>query len=203
MVILFIPNPVFSERIFWNLTSEELKEVRRVENYLNQIKTMKSDFTQINPDGSSAHGTLYIQRPGFLRFEYEPPEPYLIVANGMWLIFVDRELQHASHLPLKQTLAWFLIRDPLSLTEGVKITQFNRGFGTIRIKFVETDKPENGSVTLAFSDRPLQLKGWSVTDQQQQDTQIAIDGPEFGLTLDRELFRFVAPPEWTNNIQDR
>ena len=188
-------------QIIWNLTSDESADIRRIEDYLNGITTMRAKFTQINPDGTSAHGTLYIQRPGLLRFDYAPPESYLIVANGVWFIYVDRELQHASHIPLRQTLAWYLVRDPISLSDGVSITRFERGPGTMRVSFVETDDPDAGAVTFAFSDRPLELKSWSITDSQRQNTRVTIDSPQFGLTLDRELFRFVAPPEWNEGAR--
>ncbi len=188
-------------QILLNLTSEESADVRRIEAYLNGITTMQAKFTQINPDGTSAQGTVYVQRPGFLRFDYAPPDSYLIVANGIWFIYVDRELEQVSHIPLRQTLAWFLVRDPISLSDGVSITRFERGPGTMRVSFIETNDPEAGSVIFAFSDRPLELKSWSVTDAQRQNTRVTIDSPRFGLPLDRELFRFVAPPEWTEGAR--
>ena len=189
-------------QILWNLTPEESADIRRIEDYLNGIKTMQARFTQINPDGSSAQGTLHVQRPGLLRFDYDPPDSYLVVANGVWFIYVDRELQQVSHIPLRQTLAWFLVRDPISLTDDVSITGFERGPGTIRVSFVESDEPVSGSVTFAFSDHPLQLKSWSITDPQRQDTRVTIDSPKFGLVLDPELFRFVTPPEWVEGGQE-
>lgn len=203
VLAIVLPVSDANTRILWNLTPEESADVRRIEDYLNGIKTMQARFTQINPDGSSAQGTLHIQRPGSLRFDYDPPDSYLVVANGVWFIYVDRELQQVSHIPLRQTLAWFLVRDPISLTDGVSITGFERGPGTIRVSFVESDEPESGSVTFAFSDHPLQLKSWSITDPQRQDTRVTIDSPKFGLALDPELFRFVAPPEWAEGGQKR
>jgi len=189
-------------QILWNLTQEESADIRRIENYLNGIKTMQARFTQINPDGSSAQGTLHVQRPGLLRFDYDPPDSYLVVANGVWFIYVDRELQQASHIPLRQTLAWFLVREPVSLTDDVSITRFERGPGIMRVSFIETDEPESGSVTFSFSDHPLQLRSWSITDPQQQNTRVTIDSPRFGLMLDPELFRFIVPPEWIDDREE-
>ncbi len=183
-------------QVLWNFTPEESDDMRRIEEYMNNLTTMQAKFVQINPDGSSAHGTLYIQRPGFLRFDYDPPDSYLILANGIWLIYVDREMKQVSHIPLKQTLAWFLVKDPISLSDGVLVTRFVRGPGTIRITLIEKGNAEAGSLTLTFGDNPLELKSWSVTDPQKQFTRITLDSPQFGLLHDRELFRFVAPPEW-------
>ena len=203
MVFAIIPSITDANaQILWNLTQEESADIRRIEDYLNGIKTMQARFTQINPDGSSAQGTLHVQRPGSLRFDYDPPDSYLVVANGVWFIYVDRELQQASHIPLRQTLAWFLVREPVSLTDGVSITRFERGPGTMRVSFIETGESESGSVTFSFSDHPLQLRSWSITDPQRQDTHVTIDSPRFGLVLDPELFRFIVPPEWVDDREE-
>ncbi|MEQ9053977.1 MAG: outer membrane lipoprotein carrier protein LolA, partial [Roseovarius confluentis] len=53
-----------------------------ISNYLNRIETATSDFTQVNDDGSLSTGTLYIKRPGRMRFEYNPPENLLVMAGG-------------------------------------------------------------------------------------------------------------------------
>ncbi len=45
-----------------------------VSSYLNSLKTAEGEFTQINDDGSISTGTIYIKRPGKVRFEYNAPD---------------------------------------------------------------------------------------------------------------------------------
>ena len=47
-----------------------LAEISR---YFNSFRTAQADFTQIGADGSLTTGRLMIQRPGRVRFEYDPP----------------------------------------------------------------------------------------------------------------------------------
>ena len=47
--------------------------VPEVEKYFNNIRTLQARFVQNNPNGSIVQGTLYIRRPGRMRFEYDAP----------------------------------------------------------------------------------------------------------------------------------
>ena len=44
-----------------------------IERYVNSIRTLQARFVQRNPNGSVVQGTLYISRPGRMRFEYDAP----------------------------------------------------------------------------------------------------------------------------------
>ena len=86
-------------------------ELDRIERYLNSLQTLQSKFVQNNPDGSHALGTLYLQRPGRMRFEYDPPTPIRLYATGNFFIHVDMELEQASHYPLNETPANFILKN--------------------------------------------------------------------------------------------
>ena len=64
-------------------------DLTRITNYLNGISTMQGTFVQIGPDGDLSEGTFYMRRPGRVRFEYNPPNPTLIVADGFWVAVTD------------------------------------------------------------------------------------------------------------------
>ena len=82
-----------------------------VESYLNTIRSLKSEFTQIAPDGSASEGTLWIKRPGKMRWEYHPPVPVLMVTTGTYLRYYDSELEQVSDIPIKGSIASVLIED--------------------------------------------------------------------------------------------
>ena len=104
------------------LTEQDLKDVHRIEAYLTGIKSLKARFQQFSQNGGLIYGNIYLRRPGRLRIEYDPPVPVLIVADGTWASFYDTELDQLNQAPLGSTPAWFLLRDPVSLTDGVSIT---------------------------------------------------------------------------------
>ena len=47
----------------------------RISLYLSSVQTMVGNFVQVGPDGGRTEGTFYIQKPGKVRFEYNPPTP--------------------------------------------------------------------------------------------------------------------------------
>src|SRR3546814_8770255 len=67
--------------------------------YLNDIKTLQGRFVQTSSNGAYAEGAVYLDRPGHMRFDYDPPTPVLIIANGLSLLYYDEELKEATFLP--------------------------------------------------------------------------------------------------------
>lgn len=176
------------------LSQKDLAEVRRVEHYLNTLDTIVADFSQVAPDGSLASGTFYLSRPGKMRWQYAPPTPVLMVMNGSTLVYYDHELEQVSHIPVDDTMASFLARDTISLTDGfVSVTKIDAAQGILRLTMMETNKPEAGTLTLELSNNPLQLRNMIVTDTQGQTTTVALNNARYGEKLAKKLFVFKDP----------
>jgi len=172
------------------LSPDQSAAVRRAVRYLNDISTLKARFIQISSNGAYAEGDVVIQRPGKMRFEYDPPHPVLIIANGLSLLFYDRELKQASFLPLWETPLWFLIRKEVTLSEGIVVSAVEQSPGALRITITDKDLSETGSVTLVFSDRPLALKKWEITDAQGILTQVSLINARYGIEVDPLAFDY-------------
>jgi outer membrane lipoprotein-sorting protein len=156
--------------------------------YLNRIDTLKSRFVQVSSNGAYAEGDLYLDRPGRMRFEYDPPHPALLIANGVTLLYYDRELQQATFLPLWETPLWFLIREEIDLEKGVELQSIERRAATIRVTLQLSAEGGEGQVTLVFGDRPVSLHSWEIQDAQGISTQVALVNPDFGAEVERSLF---------------
>ena len=172
------------------LSPDQSAAVRRAVRYLNGMTTLKARFIQVSSNGTYAEGQMIIQRPGRLRFDYDPPHPVLIIANGLSLLFYDRDLKQASFLPLWETPLWFLIREEVTLTEDVVVTGVEQAFGTLRITLEDREIADAGSVTLVFSDRPLDLKKWEIVDAQGIMIQVSLVNPRYGMEVDQEAFDY-------------
>lgn len=172
------------------LSPDEVATVTRIERYLNDIKTMQARFVQVSSNGAYAEGELYLDRPGHLRFDYDPPSPVLIIANGLSLLYYDKELKEATFLPLWETPLWFLIREEVRLDDNVDIVAIEEALGTLRITLRDAESPDGGEVTLIFSDEPLTLKKWELTDPQGIQTQVSLVNPVYGVEVDEELFKY-------------
>ena len=176
------------------LGAEDQAELARIEEYLNGIRTVQSSFLQHSSNGERAEGQLYLSRPGKLRVEYQPPVPVLVVADGTFLVYYDRNLEQVSYIPLASTPASILLDKQISLSGGaLTVTGFERGDDQTLVSLVRTDNPGEGSITLVFRKDPLALQQWSVTDAQDIVTVVSLVDPRFDLELDRKLFVFEDP----------
>lgn len=167
---------------------QSAETLARLEAYLNQITTLHARFVQVSSNGAFAEGDLYLDRPGRLRFEYDPPHPALLIANGVTLLYYDRDLEQATFLPLWETPLWFLIRERVDLSDGLEVVDITQGAATIKVTLRSTDDGGEGEVTLVFADRPISLHSWEIHDAQGIVTQVALVNPEFGVSIDRDLF---------------
>jgi outer membrane lipoprotein-sorting protein len=176
------------------LNSQDQADLKRIEAYLENIKTLKADFLQTNEDGSTSQGQVWLSRPGKMRFTYQPPVQLQIVSNGDYVAVNDTELKHVDFYPVESTPVWFLLREGIKLSGDVTVTRIERGGKTLRIDCVQTKDPGNGSLTLVFSDDPLQLRQWTVVDQQGHVTKVALENVEVGGALDTAMFKLPANP---------
>ncbi len=173
------------------LTPQDAADLRRIAAYLNGIRTMTARFRQISSSGV-ASGSLWLARPGRMRFEYDPPSPILLIADQFYVYYVDKQLAEMSKVGLKSTPAWFLLRDPISFDDLI-VTRFERGANGLAVTVVEPAEPDNGSLTMVFGSDPLALRQWTIIDQQRKTTTVSISDTQFGVALDPELFVYQDP----------
>lgn len=167
----------------------ERTDILQVERYLNGIDTLQARFAQTDNQGGFASGTLYLSRPGRLRFEYDPPSPILMVANGRYLVYQDRELDQTSHVRLSETPFGILLREKISLLDaGAMVTTVRHDAGRLHVTLVRAEEVEAGSLTLTFSDAPLHLREWTTIDPQGTIVRVALLAAQRGVALDPELF---------------
>ena len=172
----------------------DIVDIKRVEEYLNNIRTVKARFLQVTSTGGYAEGNLFISRPGKMRIEYKPPVPILIITEGQWLIYNDKELEQVTYVDLKSTPAALLVAENVSFFDGdYRIAKIERGANTLIIEVTKKEDFTEGAVTLIFSDHPLVLKKWAITDANDVRTTVSLLGSKFGVSLDPELFKFDDP----------
>ena len=174
------------------LTAQDQADLQQIANYLNSIGTMTARFHQYSVNGGTASGWLWMERPGRMRFQYDPPTPILLLADRFYVYYIDTQLAEVSQVGLKFTPAWFLLRVPMSFSDLV-VTRFERGDNALRITVVDPAAPDNGSLTMVFSDQPLALRQWTIVDQQRHVTTISLSQQQFGMALDPNLFVYQNP----------
>lgn len=163
--------------------------VQRVQDYLNTLTTVKARFVQSASNGSYAEGMVYVRRPDNMRFDYDPPVPILIVADGYAVAVYDRELKQVTQLPIWETPLWFLFKEPIRLDDKLVLTYLSYGQGSIVMTIQEEQAEGNlASVTLTFNESPVELRKWEVVDPQGVIVQTGLINPEYGVRLKDDLF---------------
>lgn len=175
------------------LSSEDASDLKRIEDYLNSIRTLQSRFEQVAGDGGVATGTIYLSRPGHMRVVYDPPVPILLVATGGRIWYYDSQLQQVSFFALQDTPAWFLLQDNVTFGGDITVNNLVRGPGVLRVTVSETKNPDLGTATLVFSDHPLELRKWEILDAQKRTVTVTLDDPHYGAPLNPDLFYWTDP----------
>jgi outer membrane lipoprotein-sorting protein len=164
--------------------------VDRLSAYLSSIQTLVGDFVQVGPDGARTKGTFYLQKPGRVRFEYDPPSPIDIIADGESVAVRDRTLATQDIYPLSQTPLRFLLSQRINLLKDTNVVGVyaDNVFATV---VIEETQPLIGTnrLMLMFDAKDLQLKQWTVTDPQGFDTTVAVSNLDTTKRPDPSMFR--------------
>ncbi len=167
--------------------------VDRAVNYLNSIRTLQARFIQRDLEGHKWTGEMWMERPGRIRFQYDPPEGDVIWSDDNLVKHYDAELETMTHVPQSATPAWFLLDDPVRVTGDVEILAAEATAERYFVAAAKTDALSSGHVTLAFQKSPDRLLGWSVTEGDGTVTQVDLLDAKFDLPIDHNLFRYEPP----------
>lgn len=179
-----------------NLPAEAASQhVARVEKYLSGLTTVSADFNQVAADGSKASGHFFLKRPGRMRWQYSPPTPLLIVSDGRAITYYDAELDQVSYIGVDDTLAGFLAQKDIRLdSPTTKLTKFEAASdGTLRATLMQRKKPEEGTMTLVFSDKPLAITAIEITDATNKTSRVSLSAVKYGEIFEDKLFTFDDP----------
>lgn len=175
------------------LPERDRAAVAQAEAWLNRLGSLKARFRQLAQNGAVAEGTAWIVRPGRMRFEYDPPEPLLLVADGGQFLMYDRELRAPTTLLVSRTPLGILLRREVRLSGDVTVTGMERSGGFLRVTMFRTSEPNEGRLTLVFNPDPIELRQWAVTDAQRRETRVTLSRIETGLRFPAGLFQFNDP----------
>lgn len=164
------------------------KLLAEVSKYLNQLVSIKGQFTQTNANGSKSNGTYYLHRPGLLRFEYNGSNA-LVLADGVNIGILDpKSNTGAQKYPIGATPLRFLLRRKIDLTAGNLATGTSSKKGTTEVVLRDPKKPRDGTMTLIFQNNPAKLLGWVVKEKNGQKTSVTLNSIERVKNLPRRIF---------------
>jgi outer membrane lipoprotein-sorting protein len=191
------PNPVIPDprrnlpaNIFSSFDANQKAQAARVSSYLSSLQTLTGNFVQVGPDGSKTKGDFYIQKPGKVRFEYDPPTPIEIIADGSSLAVRDRKLATQDIYPLSQTPLRFLLSDRIDLMKDTNVVSVTADDMFISVTIEEKQALIGTSrLMLMLGAKDGQLKQWTVTDPQGYDTTVAVYNLDTSKKVDPGMFK--------------
>jgi outer membrane lipoprotein-sorting protein len=163
--------------------------VPQIEQYFNGIRSLKARFVQSNPNGSVVQGTLYVRRPGRMRFEYDAPSQLKIVADGRQVTMWDNATRDFGQWPIGWTAASFLVKDPLVLSGELQVEKLERVNGMLEATMSQARKPQEGKVIVRLGENPLLLRGWTIIDNRGNRVTVSLSDMQTGLQLADSLFK--------------
>jgi outer membrane lipoprotein-sorting protein len=172
------------------LNPTQRTQIDKVSTYLSSVQQLVGNFVQVGPDGSRVKGEFYIQKPGKIRFEYDPPSPVEIVADGQSVVVRDRKLATQDLYPLSQTPLRFLLSERIDLAKDTNIVGVRADDVFVTIIIEERQALIGTSrLMMMVGAKDFQLKQWTITDPQGYDTTVAVSNLDTSKRPDPNLFR--------------
>ncbi len=171
--------------------AQTAEDVKQIEDYLNNIKTMEARFIQTASNGNAAEGKLYIQKPSKINMQYDAPTSVTIIGDGEYIVYNDKELDQVTHIDYDDVPASLILANDIKIDgKKIKITKFYKDAGMTSATIDYKEKGDIGPITLIFSNDPFELKQWKIVDPQSVEVVLSLYDTKQDVDLDQGLFKF-------------
>lgn len=170
------------------LSPEDLDDLKRISDYVNQIKTLRGRFVQVASNGIRDEGNFYFRRPGRLRFEYDEPNPILIVSDGKWIAVTDRKADSVNQFPFANHPLKTILKKNVKLDQEDTIVSVQRMPGSLAVLARDNDGVLQGELEIIFADPAIELLQWKMVDPQGFAVTVALKDVERDEKLSPKLF---------------
>ena len=170
------------------LSAEQVDAVNRISGFFNSFKTLQGEFTQISPKGNTSTGTMYISKPGKMRFDYHAPNPFLLVSDGKWVTLKDRAKEKGDQVPLSATPLRIVVAPEVDLLRDTNVLAFEQADGLTSVVLEDKEKTVNGQLMLVFDDQRNSLQQWVIIDGKGRRTTVTLSDLQANVKVDPKLF---------------
>ena len=190
MVKIFLKLPLF---VVFLTTSSILKadpySLENISQYLQNLKILKANFSQINPDDTISSGTILIKRPGRMRFEYNKPDKTLVlVSAGALAIFDPKGDEKPITYPIKNNPISLILKGEVDLLNSAIVAKYKVSAEKAILTIRDPKKPQQGSVELVFVGTKPELEKFSIKNENGSSTSISLKDIEYPKKLNETLF---------------
>tara|TARA_B100000900_G_scaffold400808_1_gene404814 strand:+ start:309 stop:920 length:612 start_codon:yes stop_codon:yes gene_type:complete len=184
IIIYFISNITYSNEISAN--------IKKIENYLNSINSISSNFVQINEDGSISKGKFLLKKPGMMFFEYNKPSNIIIIIDKNVITLFNKLFPKTQQkFPLSITPLYKLSKKNINLNDEnilKNISNLSKNYTTITL--FNPKKPQNGELKLIFSKNPIKLTGWHFLSLSKENIKVNLTNYEENIFISNDKFDY-------------
>ena len=168
-----------------NLTANTKLEIV---NNLNNIETLKFDFTQISFD-KKENGICFLKRPHFLKCIYHNNKNQKeLIINRKNLVIYHKRYNKTYYYPVSNS--YFLeILNKKKFASIILEGNLNSNGEIFKVKFSDEKK---GEITFFFNKTNFDLSGWEIIDLNGNHTNFEIKNLNKNQNLDKKLFSIPA-----------
>ena len=164
---------------------------------LRAITTLQADFVQTDRNGQRLTGVLTLQRPGKIRFQYQPGVPLLIVSDGSALTLIDYEVRQVQRWPIRNSPLGALLDPNKDVARFATLNPTGHA-DVVSMDVRDPRHPEYGSITMILLKKPgapggLELNSWVALDSQNRRTTVRLSNQRYGVALPANMFRWNDP----------
>lgn len=182
--------------------AQSSENLQKIENYLNNIKSLEATFVQMASNGATAEGRLFIKKPNKIRMEYAEPTNVLIVGDGNFIVYNDLDLDQVTHIDYEDIPASLILSNLIKIDgKDLKVLDFYQDSGSTSITLDYAKKGDIGPITLVFSNNPLELKQWKIVDPQSVEVTVSLYDIKKDIDLDDSVFKFKNKKKSSRNFK--
>jgi outer membrane lipoprotein-sorting protein len=175
------------------LDEKQVDALRRVSQFFNDLKVLRGNFAQTNPDGKRMRGRFVLKQPGRFRFDYGFGSKLVIVSDGKTLAIQDKDVSSDDRLELDRTAFRILMRGDVDLLRDANILEVQEVDDLIIVTIADKSPDAPGKIRLFIGKKPsLELREWVTTDAQGTDTRVEVSEMSRPTDIDDALFKIEA-----------
>ena len=175
--------------VFGSILTAEPYSLTKVSQYLNNLKFLMAEFSQINDDRTTSSGTIFIKRPGSMRFEYSKPDKTLIlISTGVLAIFDPKGDQTPIMYPITNNPISFILNDEVDLLNSGLIENYEVYNDKAILLLRDPKKPERGYIEIVFSGATPELEQLVIKNANGSTTSVSLKEIEYPKKINATLF---------------
>ena len=175
--------------VFGSILNAEPYSLTKVSQYLSNLKFLTAEFSQINDDGTTSSGIIFIRRPGSMRFEYYKPDKTLIlISAGVLAIFDPKGDQTPIMYPIRNNPISFILNDEVDLLNAGIVENYEVYNDKAILTLKDPNKPDQGNIQIVFSGAKPELAQFIIKNANGSSTSLSLKDIEYPKKINATLF---------------